>query len=393
MLDFNCEISRIGTHCTQWDYIADRFGRSDVLPFSISDMDLACPSSLTEVLTQRLSHPVLGYSRWQHDAYLGAIQNWYCLRHDTSINSNWITYSPSVMYSIAKAIELLSRCGDNILIFTPVYNSFFDVVSNSNRNILVSDLICNESGYEIDWQTLPDKISKCSIVLFCSPHNPVGVCWDRKNISQLVSLCEHNNVWLLSDEIHSDFVFDTKFHSVLNYEYSKIVAFNSISKTFNVPALTGSYLISANEWFNKQFRNLIRYRDFVNSPAILNVIATIEAYTNCGGWLDELKIHIKKNILIAKKYILEHIPSLRIIDSNSTYLIWIDCAKLYCTDKELQWSLINIGKVGIMSGSTYGASGCNYLRLNVGCSQKKLIVGLQRLELTVNTILGKNNGY
>ncbi len=275
MTDFNDVINREGTFCTQWDYIADRFGKSDVLPFSISDMDLACPPSLMQVMTERFEHPILGYSRWRHDEYLGAIQKWYLSRYDSYIEKNCITYSPSVMYSIAKAIELLSMPGDNVLIFTPVYNSFFDVVENSNRNIIESALIYDKGQYQIDWENLPSLISKSKIVLFCSPHNPVGKCWSDNEVNNIINLCEQHKFWLLSDEIHCDFVFDTEFNSVLNYGYDKSIVLNSISKTFNVPALTGSYLISTDQWFNERFQKLIRYRDFVNSPSILNVIATI----------------------------------------------------------------------------------------------------------------------
>lgn len=128
---FNTTISRKGTYCTQWDFCEDRFGVKDVLPFSISDMDLPIPEAITRALKKRLEHPILGYSRWQHDEYLNAIVNWYYKQYKTDIKPEWITYSPSVMYSIAKAIELLTSSGDNILIFTPVYNAFFDVIKNS----------------------------------------------------------------------------------------------------------------------------------------------------------------------------------------------------------------------------------------------------------------------
>ena len=127
---FNTPVSRKGTYCTQWDFCEDRFGVKDVLPFSISDMDLPIPDAITRALKKRLEHPILGYSRWQHGEYLNAIVNWYYQQYQTDIKPEWITYSPSVMYSIAKAIELLTSHGDNILVFTPVYNAFFDVIKH-----------------------------------------------------------------------------------------------------------------------------------------------------------------------------------------------------------------------------------------------------------------------
>lgn len=128
---FNTSISRKGTYCTQWDFCEDRFGVKDVLPFSISDMDLPIPEAIIRTLKKRLEHPILGYSRWQHDDYLNSIVNWYHQQYKTEIQPEWITYSPSVMYSISKAIEILTLNGDNILIFTPVYNAFFDVIKHN----------------------------------------------------------------------------------------------------------------------------------------------------------------------------------------------------------------------------------------------------------------------
>lgn len=143
---FNTPVSRKGTYCTQWDFCEDRFGVKDVLPFSISDMDLPIPEVIIRALRKRLEHPILGYSRWQHGEYLNAIVNWYYQQYQTDIKPEWITYSPSVMYSIAKAIELLTSHGDNILVFTPVYNAFFDVIKHSERNILTASLIIKNEG-------------------------------------------------------------------------------------------------------------------------------------------------------------------------------------------------------------------------------------------------------
>lgn len=143
---FNTPVSRKGTYCTQWDFCEDRFGVKDIIPFSISDMDLPMPEAITNALRKRLEHPILGYSRWQHSEYLNSICHWYGQKYDTEIDANWITYSPSVMYSIAKALELLTDYEDNILIFTPAYNAFFDVIKNTGRKLTTSTLIREQDG-------------------------------------------------------------------------------------------------------------------------------------------------------------------------------------------------------------------------------------------------------
>ena len=388
MTNFNKDVNRKGTYCTQWDFASDRFGLSDVLPFSISDMDLEYPKELGDALKGRLEHNILGYSRWQHADYLNAISSWYGVRYGAIVNSSWITYSPSVMYSIAKYIEIVSLPGESVLIFTPVYNAFFDVIDNSDRDITSSSLIYTDGLYSIDWDDFSSKAKECSAVLLCNPHNPVGRCWSEYEINRIADICKQNNCWLLSDEIHSDFIFSGKFYSAINLEHENVVVFNSISKTFNVPALTGSYVISSNAEVNDSFRKISRYRDFVNSPSILNVIATIVAYTKCAYWVDALNDHILSNKKFVFNYILSQLPSLKITNQEACYFAWIDCRSLGISMGVLQHTLVEREKVGIMSGAIYGPESESFLRLNLACPKSKLVDGLRRLKRAINFLQG-----
>ncbi|TXU20759.1 aminotransferase class I/II-fold pyridoxal phosphate-dependent enzyme, partial [Escherichia coli] len=170
-----------------------------VLPFSISDMDLPIPEAIIRTLKKRLEHPILGYSRWQHDDYLNSIVNWYHQQYKTEIQPEWITYSPSVMYSISKAIEILTLNGDNILIFTPVYNAFFDVIKHNGRNMLTTSLMKeNGRGYVINWQDFELKIKSAKMVLLCNPHNPTGTVWSEDDLHRIAACCARHNIWLCS---------------------------------------------------------------------------------------------------------------------------------------------------------------------------------------------------
>lgn len=382
---FNAPLSRKGTYCTQWDFCEDRFGVKDIVPFSISDMDLPMPEAITAALRKRLEHPVLGYSRWQHKEYLDAICRWYSRKYQTDIDAEWITYSPSVMYSIAKAIELLTTSEDSILIFTPVYNAFFDVIKNSGRRLLTSNLSRDAGGqYTIDWNDFDAKAKDARIVLVCNPHNPTGKVWSENDLRHIAERSATHHCWLLSDEIHSDFTFNNRFTSALKLQYEKVIAFNSISKTFNVPALTGSYLITPDNDFNDRFRAIIRYRDFVNSPSVLNVIATIVAYNECDDWLRKLKIHLKSNIDLTQDYIKKNIPLLMLRETEGCYFAWIDCSYTGHSFDEFYSKLIHEGKVGIMPGCVYGPGGENFLRLNLACSREKLTLGLNRIAFVID---------
>ncbi|HBH9083354.1 PatB family C-S lyase [Escherichia coli] len=384
---FNTSISRKGTYCTQWDFCEDRFGVKDVLPFSISDMDLPIPEAIIRTLKKRLEHPILGYSRWQHDDYLNSIVNWYHQQYKTEIQPEWITYSPSVMYSISKAIEILTLNGDNILIFTPVYNAFFDVIKHNGRNMLTTSLMKeNGRGYVINWQDFELKIKSAKMVLLCNPHNPTGTVCSEDDLHRIAACCARHNIWLCSDEIHSDFVFNHSFTSALTIKDDKVVVFNSISKTFNVPALTGSYMISTDDNFNHKFRTISRYRDFVNSPSVLNVIATIVAYNECEEWLKSLKVHIASNIQFTLQYLNENIPELIVWPAEGCYFSWVDCSALGYPFDKFYRRLINEGRVGIMAGHVYGTEGEGYLRLNLACSREKLYMGLARLASVIKNI-------
>ncbi|HCJ7750244.1 MalY/PatB family protein [Citrobacter freundii] len=388
---FNTPISRKGTYCTQWDFCEDRFGVHDIIPFSISDMDLPIPQAITKALQKRLEHPVLGYSRWQHSEYLNAICHWYGQKYDTVIDANWITYSPSVMYSIAKALELLTVPEDSVLTFTPAYNAFFDVIKNSGRKLLTSTLIKNDDGrYGIDWNDFNARAKHAKVILLCNPHNPTGKVWSEHELIKISEICIKNNCWLLSDEIHSDFAFSHKFTSALKLHYDKTVVFNSISKTFNVPALTGSYLIAPDIIFNEKFRVITRYRDFVNSPSVLNIIATIVAYNECDVWLQQLKSHLQSNIDFAVHYVQENLSPLKLRESEGCYFAWIDCSHISCSFEKFYAMLIHEGKVGIMAGNVYGPGGENYLRLNLACSRKKLYQGLSRVAYVIDKINQEN---
>ncbi|EOQ49802.1 TPA: MalY/PatB family protein [Citrobacter braakii] len=388
---FNTPVSRTGTYCTQWDFCEDRFGVNDIIPFSISDMDLPIPDAITRALRKRLEHPILGYSRWQHSEYLNAICDWYGQKYDTAIDVNWISYSPSVMYSISRALELLTKCEDNILIFTPSYNAFFDVIKNSERKLLSSTLIKDGDGrYNIDWDDFNAKAEQAKVILLCNPHNPTGKVWSEHELVKISEICMKHNCWLLSDEIHSDFTFSRKFFSALKLHYNKIVVFNSISKTFNVPALTGSYLITADNAFNEQFRLITRYRDFVNSPSVLNVIATIVAYNECDTWLQKLKTHLQSNIDFAVHYVKENLSPLILRESEGCYFAWIDSSEISCSFEHFYSKLIHEGKVGIMDGRVYGPGGENFLRLNLACSREKLYQGLCRISYVVDKINQEN---
>lgn len=385
---------RRGTYCTQWDYVKDRFGKDDLLPFTISDMDLESPKEIVDALIKRINHKIFGYSRWNHDDFKNSIEGWYNKRFDFQINKEWIVYSPSVIYAISKFIEMKSEKGDGVLINTPGYDGFFKVIIDNDRKLLTSSLKKVENSYEIDFDDFELKCKEAKIFLLCSPHNPTGKVWTEKELKKMIEICKKYNVFIISDEIHMDIIYKGKHHPVLSQagDYiENIVLCTSASKTFNIPALCGSYLFITNQKDRDEFLRILKNRDALSSPSILAVIATITAYNKCEYWVNELVKYTESNIKYVKEYLEKNIPSLKCEVPQGSYFAWIDFSKLGISNEEFQKNLIDIGGIAIMPGLTYGEEGRYFIRLNVGCSIKKVEEGLQRIEKTVKYIENRNN--
>ena len=391
-MNFNTVIDRKGTYCTQWDYIEDRFGKADLLPFTISDMDFESPIEIKKALINRVNHGVFGYSRWNHSDFKNSIEFWYNSRFNFQLNTDWILYAPSVIYSVSKLIEMKSKKGEGVLINTPAYDGFFKVIIDNERKLISSPLIEKNGRYEINFEDFEEKCKISKIFLLCSPHNPVGKVWSEEELKKIISICKKYKVYIVSDEIHMDIVYRGVHTPILkvadNYKES-IAICTAASKTFNTPSLGGSYMLVPNSKDRDDYLFILKNREALSSPNILGVISTITAYNQCSYWVDELLKYTKDNILFVKEFLEKNIPQLTCEFPDGCYFAWINFSLLNISSETLQKALIDIGKVAIMPGNTYGEEGKNYLRFNVGCPKDKVELGLQKLKLVVDSI--KNN--
>lgn len=385
---FDKVVNRKGTFCTQWDYIEDRFGEKDLLPFSISDMDFPTPKEILQALESRLQHGVFGYTRWNHEQFKDAIRNWYQKRFSSTVKEEWIVYSPSVIYSISKMIEILSEEADHIVIQTPAYDAFYKTIKDNKRVISRNELIYHEGIYSIDFTDLEEKLAhpKSKVLLLCSPHNPTGRVWKKEELEKIVHLCNQYDVFIISDEIHMDVIHEGNTHipitdAALNLD--KVCICTSASKTFNTPGLGGSYSLIPNEKLREAFLLTLKNKDGLSSASIFGTLATITAYNECEVWVDDLVEYIDGNLQTIQAYLEEHLPDLQLTMPESTYLAWIDVSQLPFSSEQLQYALVHHGKVAIMSGETYGEAGKSFIRMNIGCPQSKVIEGLQRLNKAI----------
>lgn len=383
MTVFDKEVNRYNSYCTQWDYAIDRFGRDDILPFSISDMDFELPESTTKVLIESVTRGVFGYTRWRHDDFKTSVTNWYQKRFEYNLSPDYITYSPTVIYSLA---ELLRMKSNQVLLFTPAYDAFFGVIKENGCNVNICQLEITNDRFEINKDEFEHKIKNVDTLLFCSPHNPVGKIFGHDELEYIVDVCKKNNVFIISDEIHMDISFGKQHIPLLkiaeeNDYADNCVIITSATKAFNFPGLLFSYALIPDQQLKLDFENSLKVKNGLSSCTTLGLLATMDVYNNCEEWLDNLNKYLDENYKYAKAYIENNIPDMKIYEFDGTYLLWIDSRAYAANFKKLIDIMYNQTKVGIMDGSVYGMD--NFLRINIGCQRSKLEEGLKRFKQAV----------
>ncbi|MET8393332.1 MalY/PatB family protein [Streptomyces violaceoruber] len=380
--DFDTPVDRRGTWCTQWDYVQDRFGVPDLLPFTISDMDFETAPEVLAALRGRLEHGVLGYSRWRQDDFLSAIVHWYAARHGTAVDPGSVVYAPSVVYQVSRLLHLWSRPGDGVVAHTPMYDAFPRTVAASGRRLLECPLD--------DWPELERLLALpgTAVLLLCSPHNPTGRVWSAAELDRMARLCARHGVAVVSDEIHSDLAHAPHLHRpwVRHAGDGRWAVVTSASKSFNIPALTGSYGIIGDPASRDAYLRQLKDADGLSSPAVLSLVGHIAAYREGAPWLDALRTYLAGNLAMVADRLREAFPGLDWRPPQAGYLAWIDLRPLGVDDEELQRELVEVEKVAVMPGAAYGSPG--RVRLNVGCPRSKAEAGVEALVRALGRLTG-----
>ena len=390
MFDFSSVVDRHGTWCTQWDYVADRFGAADLLPFTISDMDFATAPCITDALHQRINHGVFGYSRWKNDEFLAAVAHWFHQRFNSCINTDTVVYGPSVIYMVSELIRLWSKPGDGVVVHTPAYDAFYKAIEGNARNVVAVAMEKQATGWQGNMAALEAALAKPEnkILLLCSPQNPTGKVWTRDELTLMADLCARYDVAVISDEIHMDMVWGEHRHTPWNeVARGKWALLTSGSKSFNIPALTGAYGLIGDDDSRHGSLSALKGRDGLSSPSVLALTAHIAAYQQGEPWLDALRAYLEENLRYIAHELNSAFPKLNWQPPEATYLAWIDLRPLNIDEQVLQKVLIEQEKVAIMPGYTYGKEGNGFIRLNAGCPRSKLEQGVKRLISGVNTLL------
>lgn len=383
-MSFDEEIDRYNTNCAKYDFKTVRGKPEDVFPMWVADMDFKCSDAILEEMHKRIDHGIFGYTK-EDKHYFDAINNWYINNFNTELKQDWLIPTPSVLFSIATAIKVLTKENDCILINTPVYHAFKEAIEDNKRICINSDLLLKDGHYEIDFNDFERKIKDNNIKVFilCSPHNPVGRVWTKEELDRIINICKKNNVYIISDEIHSDFVWSGKHICLLSYKdyQENIILCTSPTKSFNLAGLQ-----IANTFIpNKEIRDKFQIELWNTGYSLINVmglVACIAAYEKGRPWLDELKKYLIENIKFVDKFLKEKLPKIKLIYPEGTYLLWLDFNELGLDDKTIEELLVNEAKLWLNDGIGFGDSGKGFQRINIALPRKKLEEALNNLEKT-----------
>jgi len=380
--NFDEIIDRRNTDCYKYDLRQKYFNRADVLPMWVADMDLRTPDFIINAISQRLEHEILGYS-YHAEAEYKSITRWMLQRHHWKISEEWIGFAPGVVPSICFALLTYTEPGDKIIIQTPVYFPFYSVVNDHNRELTLNPLVEENGRYRMDLDDLKSKIDKRTrMLILCNPHNPTGNVWTREELNELASICIENNILILSDEIHSDIIYEGFKHvpaATISDDVANItITLMAPSKTFNMAALSTSFYIISNRHL-RDIMNAVIDKYHLSTGNLLGNVALEAAYSNGADWLDQLLIYLRKNVDLARKFINSEIPILRMFEPEATFLLWIDFRQTGLDDDTINRLLIGEANVGLSSGKIFGREGEGFQRINIGCPRPVLKEGLDRI--------------
>ncbi len=381
---------RENTNCLKWDKREEVFGKTDVIPMWIADMDFTTPPFIIKALRERLDHEILGYS-YRPDSYFEAFINWVSELHGWEISREWIEFSPGVVPALNLCTHAYTSPGDEIIIQPPVYPPFFGAVNDHGRKLVFNPLVDTEQGFRIDFEGLRKVITpKTRMLILSNPHNPVGRVWTLEELTELAEICHDRRIVILSDEIHSDLVLPGARHiplaSVSEKAASVTVTCMAPSKTFNLAGLSTSSMIIPDPGLMEKFRKTL-VGLHLHLGNIFGNVASEAAYTHGREWLEQLMNYIEGNVDLVINFCRERLPVIRPVRPEATYMIWLDCRAMERNSQELNRFFVEEAGVGMNEGSRFGPGGEGFMRMNLACPKATVVRALEQIENAI-----KNKG-
>lgn len=387
--NFDKIIDRTGSGDLKHGVLKERWGRDDLLPLWVADMDFETPQFITDALRSRLDHSLFGYTVVPEELWTTIIK-WIADHHNWLVERQWLTYIPGIVKGIGMAINVFVKNDEKVIIQTPVYHPFRLTPEGNGRKVVYNPLKETDGSYEMDFEQLAQVTDdKCRLLILSNPHNPAGICWDVDTLHRLAKFCYERNIIVISDEIHSDMaIFGHKhvpFASVSDEAAQVSITFGAPSKTFNIAGIVSSYAIVPNDTLRRRFYTWLEANE-LNDPPLFAPIATIAAYQQGEEWRRQMLSYVEENVLFVEDYCRDYLPGIKPWRPQASFLVWLDCRELGITHNELIHLFVDKAHLALNDGAMFfgdprhADDRNNFMRLNVAAPRSVLKTALEQLK-------------
>ena len=398
--DFDTKVDKFGINSSKWEFLFDAnhkavqsdrahptYGDQRLLPLWVADMDFRCPPPVVEAVVERAKRGVFGYCTPTAD-YYQAVINWFARRYGRTIQLHWIVLTPGVVPALNLMVQTYTQPGDKVLIQRPVYHPFTHAIEKNRREVVSNSLVLENGRYQMDFDDLAAKAADPAVkmAILCSPHNPIGRVWTKEELECFGQICLDNNVLVVSDEIHCDLIYKgvtfTSFANISQRFAQGSIVCTAPSKTFNLAGLKLSNIIIPNEAIRSQLVAAIERLGIIGTNTF-GVVATEAAYNFGEPWLTAVMEYIEGNYNFMQGYLAEHLPMLRLMPAEGTYLVWLDCRALELTPEARKKLIFEEANLYLDEGEMFGPEGEGFERINLACPRSLLAEALERLAAVI----------
>ncbi len=378
--DFDGLVQRKGTDSVKWDGMHPIWGRDDLLPMWVADMDFKTPPFILEALKHQLEQGVLGYTMPSPE-WAPTLCDWLARRHQWSVKPQQLTFVSGIVRGLAYALLCLTQPKDRVLVMSPVYHPFFLVTQRLDRQVVYSPLQIVNQRFELDFCRFRQDIKGCKVMILCNPHNPGGRVWSREELQTIATICHQEGVLVISDEIHADLTLPGYRHipyaNVSAEAAAHSITFMAPSKTFNIPGVASSFAVTLDDTLRQRFQSFMEAGEF-GSGHMFAYTAAVAAYRHGEAWLTQLLAYLDENIRFTEQFLKDHVPGISMMRPQASFLIYLDCRELHLSQKDLVQHFVEAG-LALNDGSMFGPEGEGFMRLNVACPRSVLAEALGRL--------------
>ena len=388
--DFDKVIDRRGTNTLKYGVLSTRYGQSDLLPLWVADMDFETPQFITDVLRERLNHSLFGYTMEPED-YWPTVIEWIKSHHGWDVKQEWLSFIPGIVKGIGFAVNVFVKEDEKVIIQPPVYHPFRLVPLANGRQVVYNPLHENEDGtYSMDFDNLAEVADdKCRMLILSNPHNPAGIVWDKETLARLAEFCYDHNIIVVSDEIHCDMTLWGNKHVPFPTASEKAaqcsITFGAPSKTFNIAGIVSSYSVIINDSMRRRFYTWLQANE-LNEPTLFSPIATIAAFRYGEEWRRQMLSYIESNIVFVEDYCAKHIPQIKPLRPEASFLVWLDCRALGLNHQELVDLFVKKARLALNDGEMFGQGGKGFMRLNIATPRIILMQAMEQLRSAVEQL-------